>query len=100
MISDADIDRVVAASERFKPAIVSVRYHADTDRLELSTSWCTLLVDRREIAELRDVPQHALETITVSPVGLHIESADIDINAGGLLAHFAGKLAEQAARSL
>ena len=100
MISDAEIERVVAASERFKPALIAARYHRDSDRVELTTAWCTLLVDRRQIAELRDVSQHDLETITVSSVGLHIDSVDIDINAGGLLAHLARKLAKDATKSL
>jgi hypothetical protein len=99
MISDADIDRVIAASERFSSALIGARYHPDSDRIELSTSWCTILVDRLQIAELRDVPRHDLETISVSPFGLHIESADIDINAGGLLAHIGKKLTEQAVKS-
>ena len=100
MISDADIDRVVAASERFKSVLVGARYHADTDRVELVTEWCTLLVNRREIAELRDVSRHDMETLAVSPVGLHIEGADIDINAGGLLASLAKKLGKAAAKAL
>jgi hypothetical protein len=99
MISDADIDRAVAASERFRPALTDAKYHADTDRLELRTSWCTIFVDCRQIAELRDISRHDLETVSVSAVGLHIDSADIDINAAGLLAYIARKLAKQAAKS-
>ena len=99
MISDADIDRVLTASERFKPVLISARYHADIDRIELNTTWCTLLVDRRQIAELRDVSPHDLETISVSPVGLHIDGADIDINAAGLLADIGRRLAQKAAKS-
>lgn len=100
MISDTDIDRAVAASERFKPALVGARYHADSDQIELRMSWCTIFIDRRQVAELRDVSPQALETISISSVGLHIEGADIDINAGGLLADIAKKLSKQAAKSL
>ena|SRR5437868_5523242 len=46
MISDTEIDRVAAASAKFKPALIDARYHPDTDRMELVTPWCTLLVDR------------------------------------------------------
>jgi hypothetical protein len=100
MISDAEIERVTNASAKFKPALLGARYHADSDRIELKMSWCTLLIDRRQIAELRDVSPHDLENITVSPVGLHVHSADIDINAGGLLAFIADKLGRQAEKSL
>jgi uncharacterized protein YjiS (DUF1127 family) len=100
MISDAEIERVAAVSAKFKPALTGARYHADSDRIELITSWCTLLVDRRQIDELRDVSKHDLETITVSAVGLHVEGADIDINAAGLLSHIGRKLARQAAKSI
>ena len=100
MISDAEIERVTNASAKFKPALLGARYHADSDQIELRLSWCTLLIDRRQIAELRDVSQHDLEGITVSPVGLHIHSVDIDINAGGLLTFVAAKLARHGERSL
>jgi hypothetical protein len=100
MISDAEIERVTASSAKFKAALIGVRYHADSDRIELRTSWCTLLVDRRQIEELRDVPKHDLETIELSAVGIHVESADIDINAAGLLSHIGRKLARQAAKSI
>src|SRR5947208_2823863 len=99
MISDADIERVAATSAKFKPALVGAQYHADSDRLELSTSWCSIFVDRREIAELRGLSQRDLKTITVSAVGLHVEAADIDINAAGLLSHIGRKLAREAAKS-
>jgi hypothetical protein len=100
MISDAEIDRVAAASAKFKPILISARYLAASDQVELVTSWCTLLVDRRQIDELRDVSKPDLETITVSAVGLHVESADVDINAAGLLSHIGRKLARQAAKSM
>jgi hypothetical protein len=100
MISDAEIDRVAGASAKFKPALIGARYHADSDRVELITSWCTLLVDRRQIDELRGLSKQDLETITVSAVGLHVDSADIDINAAGLLSDIGRKLARRAARSI
>ena len=100
MISDKEIDRVVVASAKFKQALLAARYHADTDQIELKMSWCTLLVDRRQIAELRDISPHDLEAIAVSSVGLHVESADIDINAGALLIDIAGKIARQGEKSI
>jgi hypothetical protein len=99
MISDTDIDRVAAASTKFKPALIDARYHPNTDRIELVTSWCTLLVDRQQIDELRDLSESDLGTITVSAVGLHVGSADIDINAAGLLSHIGRKLARKSAKS-
>jgi hypothetical protein len=100
MISDAQIERVAATSAKFKPALIGARYHADSDQVELTTSWCTLFVDRRQIDELRDVSKHDMETITVSAVGLHVEAADIDINAAGLLSHIGRKLVRRAAKSI
>jgi hypothetical protein len=100
MISDAEIERVAAASAKFKPVLTGARYLADTDQVELVTAWCTVLVARRQIDELRDVSQGDLETLTVSPVELHVESVDIDINAAGLLSHIGRKLARQAAKSM
>jgi len=99
MISDTEIDRVAAASAKFKPALIDARYHPDTDRIELVTPWCTQLVDRQQIDELRDVSKRDLETITVSAVGLHVEGADIDINAAGLLSHIGRRLARKSAKS-
>jgi hypothetical protein len=99
MISDAEIDRVLTASAKFKPALLGAAYRANTDQIELRLSWCTLLIDRKQIAELRDVSPHDLETIAVSAIGLHIEKLDIDINAAGLLAALAAKLARQAQKS-
>lgn len=100
MISDTDIERVLAASERFKPMLLGAQYHADSDQIELRMSWCTLFIDRRQIVELRDLLPDDLETINVSPVGLHVESEDIDINAAGLIASIAKKLTKQAAKSV
>ena len=99
-MAEETVDRVLSASERFRPVLIGARYHADTDRVELTMSWCTLLVDRRQIVELRDVSLHDLDTISVSAVGLHIERADIDINAGGLLTALAKKIGKQAAKSV
>jgi hypothetical protein len=100
MISDAEIERVAASSAKFKPVLIGARYHADADRIELRTSWCTLLVDRQQIPELRDLSKNDLETISVSSIGLHVDAADIDINAAGLLSHIGRKLARKAANSL
>ena len=100
MISEADIERALAASEHFKPVLVGARYLTDSDRIELEMSWCTLSIDRRQIAELRNVLPEALKNISVSATGLHVDSDDIDINAAGLVDWIARKLAKQAAKSI
>lgn len=99
MISEAEIDRVLTASAKFKPVLLGAAYHAETDRIELRLSWCTLLVDRKQIAELKDLSPADLATVSVSPVGLHVENADIDINSAGLLGSVAAKIARQAQKS-
>jgi hypothetical protein len=83
MISEEEIKR--ATRTQFRQAILSARYHSDIDRIELETPWCILIVDRQHIEELRTLSRTDLETITVSAVGLHIETADVDINSAGLI---------------
>src|SRR5467141_3354044 len=99
MISEDDIHRATVAGARFKQAILSAKYHRDTDRLELVTPWCILIIDRLRIEELRQVSQTDMETITVSPVGLHIDSADIDINSAGLITEISQQLESEVAGS-
>ncbi|HEV2097922.1 MAG TPA: DUF2442 domain-containing protein [Stellaceae bacterium] len=100
MISDSDIERVRSASAKFKPTVIGARYHAESDQIELRTEWCTLIVNRQEIDELRGVTPHNLEAVTVSAVGLHFDDADIDINAAGLLEYLGKKLVKQARKSI
>jgi hypothetical protein len=84
---------------QFKQAILSAKYHAETDRIELETRWCILIVDRQRIEELRVLSQTDLETITVSAVGLHVEKADVDINSAGLIAYLGQQLENEVANS-
>jgi hypothetical protein len=99
MISAQEIARATKASEGFKQVVLAARYHADGDRVELVTPWCILIVDRARIAELRDLSPHDMETISVSPVGIHIDNADIDINAAGLIADLSRQLETEVANS-
>jgi hypothetical protein len=99
MISEQDVQRAAAAGAQFKQAILSAKYHGDTDRIELQTPWCTLIVDRQRIGELRQLSQTDLETITVSAVGLHIEKADVDINSAGLITYISQQLENEVANS-
>jgi hypothetical protein len=99
MISDEDIRRATEGDTEATQAILSAKYHRDTDRLELVTPWCILIIDRRRIEELRQVSQTDMETITVSPVGLHIENADIDINSAGLITEISQQLETEVAGS-
>jgi hypothetical protein len=99
MISEEDIRRATEAGTQFRQAILSARYHRDSDRLELVTSWCTLFVDRQRIEELRKLEQTDMETITVSAVGLHIDKADIDINSAGLITEISQQLEHEVAHS-
>jgi len=55
MISEDDIHRATVAGTRFKQAILSAKYHPDTDRLELVTPWCILIIERQRIEELRQL---------------------------------------------
>jgi hypothetical protein len=99
MISDEDISRATAGGSEVTQAILSAKYHRDTDRLELVTPWCILIFDRRRIEELRQLSQTDMETMTVSAVGLHIESADVDINSAGLITEISQQLESEVAGS-
>lgn len=97
MISEDEIKR--ATRTQFRQAILSARYHSDIDRIELETPWCILIVDRQHIEELRTLSRTDLETITVSAVGLHIETADVDINSAGLITQISQQLENEVAGS-
>jgi hypothetical protein len=99
MISDEDIRRATESGIEPKQAILSAKYHHDTDRIELVTPWCILIIDRHRIEELRTLSQTDMETITVSAVGLHIEKADVDINSAGLITDISQQLENEVADS-
>lgn len=99
MLSEQDVQRATDAGAQFRQAILSAKYHGDTDRIELETPWCILIVDRKRIEELRQLSQTDLETITVSAVGLHVEKADVDINSAGLITHISRQLENEVANS-
>jgi hypothetical protein len=99
MISEKEIERETNVGTHFKQAILSAKYHGDTDRIELETRWCILIVDRQHIEELRTLSQTQLETITVSAVGLHVEKADVDINSAGLITQISQQLEIEVAGS-
>jgi len=63
MISEQEINRVAKASEEFKPAILAARYLADSDRVELVTPWCVLIIERERIEEFRNLSPADLEMI-------------------------------------
>lgn len=99
MISEDDIHRATVAGTQFKQAILSAKYHPDTDRLELVTPWCILIVERQRIEELRQVSQSDMASITVSAVGLHVEKADVNINSAGLITEISQQLENEVANS-
>jgi hypothetical protein len=99
MISEEEIERVTNVGTKFRQAILSAKYHSNTDRIELETPWCILIVDRQHIEELHSLSPTDLETITVSAVGLHIENADVDINSAGLITHLSRQLQNEVAGS-
>jgi hypothetical protein len=99
MISEQEAQRATDAGAQFKQAILSAKYHDDTDRIELETPWCTLIVDRQRIEELRTLSQTDLDAITVSAVGLHVEKADVDINSAGLITYLSQQLENEVANS-
>jgi hypothetical protein len=99
MISEQELDRAADVGAQFRQAILSAKYHGDTDRIELETRWCILIVDRKRIEELRTLSQDDLATITVSAVGLHVEVADVDINSAGLISYLSHELENEVADS-
>lgn len=99
MISAQEIEQAMRAGEAFRPAVLAVRYHPDTDRVEIAMAWCILVVDRGHIEELRGVSPHDLESMSVSSVGIHVDSVDIDINAAGLITHISRQLEAEVAAS-
>jgi hypothetical protein len=99
MISEQEINRVAQASEGFKPAILAARYLADSDRVELVTPWCILIVERARIEEFRKLSPADLETISVSEVGIHVDKADIDINSAGLITEISRQLESEVSKS-
>jgi hypothetical protein len=99
MISERDIKTAIEAGRHFKQAILSARYHRDSDRIEFETEWCIIIVDRHSIEEFRSLSQDDMETISVSDVGVHIDSADIDVNSAGLITEIAKRLEVEVANS-
>jgi hypothetical protein len=99
MISEQDIQRMVEASEQFRPAILSAKYYRDTDRIEFQTAWCVIIIDRMKIEEFREVSVDDMETIFSSDIGVHIDKANIDINSAGLITHIAKQLEAEVANS-
>jgi hypothetical protein len=92
MFSKQDVQQAIERGANFKPAILSARYHGDTDRVELETPWCILIADRQRIEELRALSQTDMESIIVSAVGLHVEKADVDINSACLITSISRQL--------
>jgi hypothetical protein len=99
MISESEIAQATNVGEKVKQPILSAKYHNDTDRVELETPWCVLIVDRQRIEELRSLSRIELETITVSAVGLHVENADVDINSAGLITYLSRELEKEVSGS-
>ncbi len=99
MISEQEIERAVEQSTNFKQVILDCRYDPEKDCVELVTPWCTLIVDRGHIAELIGLSAHDMETIHVSPTGIHIDAVDIDINSAGLITDLSKQLEKEAENS-
>ncbi len=100
MISDQDIQRATEAGANFKPAITACKYDPESDRVELITAWCVIAVDRKCIDELRDIPPGVMKGIYASQFGVHVDEADVDINAAGLIADIGRRLEAAAAAAL
>jgi hypothetical protein len=99
MISEQEIEQVAKQSVDFRQLILDCRYDPEKDRVELVTPWCILIVDRAHIAELNGLSAHDMETINVSPTGIHIEAVDIDINSAGLITDLSKQLEKEAENS-
>src|ERR1700739_3192209 len=99
MVSKRNVEGKTEEGRKFAPAILSAKYHRDTDRLELVISWCTLLVDRAKINEFHQLLRPDVDTISLSAIGVHVEAADIDINSAGLITLMARELEKEVANS-
>lgn len=99
MISEEDMQRAIQASAQFKPTILSARYLEESDCVELVMAWCTLIVARNQIRELRPISLSNMQTLSISAVGLHVDGADIDINAAGLITDISQQLKAEVAGS-
>ena len=99
MVTEAEIHKATKRGSKRLTIVHAIRYHRDSDKLELTTAWCTLLVDRKHIEEFKDVSKTAMEEVYLSPEGIHLDNADIDINAAGLIADLAHQLEEQALKA-
>ena len=100
MISKREIRKATEAGAKLSQMVTAVRYRGRTDQIEITTSWCTLLVARQWISELRNLSRSQLRTIRVSQFDIHIESADIEIESAGLVAYVARELIEEAERAV
>ena len=100
MISDNDIQQAMEAGAKFVQMVTAVRYRPKNDKIEIRTSWCTLLVDRKQIPELSRISKRRIREIYVSVNGIHIESADMDIESAGLVVYIARKLVEEAEQAV
>ena len=92
MISEEDMRRALHAGAQFKSTILSARYLVASDCIELVTAWCTLIVARAKIQELQNISLSDMQTLSVSAVGLHVDGADVDINAAGLITDISQQL--------
>lgn len=99
MISDEEIKRAMEEGKRHKPVILSCKYDPENDRVEFTTAWCVIAVDRKCIDELRDVPPALMNKIYISQFGVHLDEADIDINSAGLITFIGKQLETEAAGS-
>jgi hypothetical protein len=99
MISEQEISRAETDGLSFRRAIISARYLPDSDKIEIETPWCTIVIRREAIPELRDVTPEQMRSLSVSAVGLHVDAADIDINGAGLITAISQGLQAQAANS-
>jgi hypothetical protein len=92
MISDKEVRRALEAGRRVRPAILSARYLAESDSIELVTAWCKLTVRRDKIEYFRDVPASAMANLYASELGVHIDECDVDLNSAGLIEYITTQL--------
>jgi hypothetical protein len=89
MATETEYRRAVEAGNRFKIAVLEVRYDPLTDELMLRTAWGPRRLKRSAVDVLREVPPTLMSAVYASPVGIHLDVVDVDINSAGLLAqHF------------
>ena len=88
MVSEKVANAVANAVSDGRRIVDTIEYIKDTDSVLFFCGQFGITIERSSIPELRDIPQTAMETVTLSASGstLIIESDNIYIEAAGIIA--------------